>query len=1276
MLYQQMKNAVEESDANKVSALFREKGDLLFNEVDKKLIPELKDIINKALILIEPEIIQHPIQMGPKVIAAVCFVGNKELFEHLFLNGGSEVKAIVLDVIHIKKGSVDESDYNLDSGDESDYSGFPDNLDSEDESGYILNSDDESESNYDKESGKEPEKEPNEKIDNRCGMAIACYGENIDVLKYLFEQNSDAAQSSLTDFIHINKFEIAKILFQFADKKNKELLYTRLYGTLTNSPKEFRKIALDILNQNDNISHLWIQEVINRSFQDMRFDIVSLLLNAIKEDTFIKKLILSNLEKACQNGQIDFLRGITLRANGLTKVLIDNLLKDNIENLFAIASKNDHYAIIRFLYVHDKESLKNHAAEILIMACQEKDAWLINSIINKEGDAIVEKNIRSILKKREDAAEILLKAVSFPHKSEIVKIIFEHDRNVISLTLKNACQNGEFNFIKDIFQVDNSTKALMLKDNIENMFTIALQNGHYEIAKFLYEQDNESLKDHADKIFILACQKQDFIFMNHIISKEGNALVELILEKEKEKETIQTVFNAACSTGNLEIVKLILKHDKTVKISPELLTSVYYSRHSELLKLLCEQSEESAINAALRIAQSACRNGDFEIVQYLGTKFRDTLMPDALNLLRYACGGPPKIEIINWLVKNDFFQDKEMEAIEILRQYNLLEHGKLLIPKIKIYDLPVSRFIDIYSENPSLIEDINAFLGNPVSYLEAKKFSSIEIEAMRLLQLENEAKKAAFKKYEDPESAQNAEMLEQAAKHFDEKVMPHFQDEFNKLPGDTEHDKILYIESKIRRTILNRVLRDPQTSQEIKDFIIRNHIEIEQGQMHLNLDSNSNVNHIAWRALDKDAPCVVWTNIMTANSENGFIARKRVAVYFLAVMDEHYPEEKESRIANFIGQLADIRRAHNNIQEGVDNPSCYPGTLGRIANMGAYHPDAALPKNSIELAIDVYDSYVLEHFRHTLDKILEENDNDLDMAEPTLQALFDGLTALSLRFSKEVITGQREYQEHHLNARLDFLNQLAEGKYKQEGIEAIVAKVEEIAAHNNPNIKILAEERPLLMVDLLDIGGNNRDQKLGTIYEKYVSIPESLNIEERKEAVEKSGFNPYEKDSDPYLVFSLFGKTALTYTKDVAAVKELAEALFNTKDNLIANEFGKKSFFKKGALAYSNKIEWLQLLQKMQNDTNDPDKIKLIKKISEHINVFWTANPLEKIKAMQREQVKLEKAEFKGKLEQAKFITEFEKATRVKPIIYESKKTSVAKKIPTQPCPRRSKRPK
>lgn len=99
------------------------------------------------------------------------------------------------------------------------------------------------------------------------------------------------------------------------------------------------------------------------------------------------------------------------------------------------------------------------------------------------------------------------------------------------------------------------------------------------------------------------------------------------------------------------------------------------------------------------------------------------------------------------------------------------------------------------------------------------------------------------------------------------------------------------------------------------------------------------------------------------------------AYYYLSAIDteEDAIVNIEERKLDFINYIAEIRRANNNDKFEIDNPSCFPGIITRLAQIAKKHPHLKKPetiKNSINAKIK---SIILTAFREQLEWLNEKN---------------------------------------------------------------------------------------------------------------------------------------------------------------------------------------------------------------------------------------------------------------------------------------------------------------
>ena len=245
----------------------------------------------------------------------------------------------------------------------------------------------------------------------------------------------------------------------------------------------------------------------------------------------------------------------------------------------------------------------------------------------------------------------------------------------------------------------------------------------------------------------------------------------------------------------------------------------------------------------------------------------------------------------------------------------------------------------------------------------------------------------------NPETSIEIALQNKASIFFEKIVKPRYDDKFwshcARPNVKNETNKLLCIEAiieKIKDFLLNYLIQDTDTPAHIKAWIRaskaillnsmhQRHYVVTQESHHI-LNSVSQEAQIAWRNFDEYAPSNnEWPNLLTTPqfTDSNYVVydmvegqrptkyaaknqcRLTLAYYFLALMDDTLTVEQKNVVStSFVGQLADIRRAHNKL-DGVDdgrldNPSCFPGTLTRIAKMGDFHPFIELPPEPEEIA--------------------------------------------------------------------------------------------------------------------------------------------------------------------------------------------------------------------------------------------------------------------------------------------------------------------------------------
>lgn len=358
----------------------------------------------------------------------------------------------------------------------------------------------------------------------------------------------------------------------------------------------------------------------------------------------------------------------------------------------------------------------------------------------------------------------------------------------------------------------------------------------------------------------------------------------------------------------------------------------------------------------------------------------------------------------------------------------LLPHAKLL------FGIPLSVMIKDFSHFDSVQKCKEFYYSkDPISYLDTHHLTDpVTIFSLRLLQAEKDVLAYEKEKNDKNESAMDDKAVLLANRHYTQKVKPHFAEQFTAIG-------LVDIEKRIRKMILKAIKENAKKLHNLSliEFIKTNKVSLinaepiamQESVKHFTLATPA---HAAWRGYNPFAAVTSnWINLLTrpenenkiysttaasaSNKISSFeasdIVRERVAYYYLAVIDETDGDEptRHNRVANFIGWLADIRNAH-----GRDDPSCYPGYLTRIAQMGNYH---AIAEQPIEIK-----SHLATFFRSKVFETFKAKTAELSMEDQ--QQLLRALVDLNHITAKDIILQPAKYSAELLPVRLAFLQLL------------------------------------------------------------------------------------------------------------------------------------------------------------------------------------------------------------------------------------------------------------
>lgn len=487
---------------------------------------------------------------------------------------------------------------------------------------------------------------------------------------------------------------------------------------------------------------------------------------------------------------------------------------------------------------------------------------------------------------------------------------------------------------------------------------------------------------------------------------------------------------------------------------------------------------------------------------------------------------------------------------------------RLLMPYNVIHRLKLNDIIPI--DSPNLLDEVQDFTRHPESYISHNpRLSSAQKKAFEILQLKLNIKNWEEEKIKslsaDPESAMQDETVTRSKFTYENKVKPAFNAQFLAHAEpilETESDEplceadqlkaqeasaLIKIEENIRELILNTILAANPLQETIqfinlnkKELIQANDKELMRTARNDHFNSPSDRLHLAWRGYDQDAPYKGFCNLLTppkkekvlfttvaANTEQNapllnttasFYVRNMVAHYFLLVNDKADDKETiEARRANFIAELADMRSAHSHdYQNKQDGPSCYPGYLGRIANMGYEH---ALTKQTVSTKMfveSIIEPHIFSVFKTQLE-ICRDEQEGLELLQAITLLSETGWRA------QNIFLGLEKYGENLIKIRQNFISQLGT---QENNLIRINNELEK-----SGRLKLMDEntfnEQSYVFQYLLDPARGNLSGKLSHEYNRWVQkfYFAQDNIEQNKENQAQPPIAPLDKPivlNNPY----------------------------------------------------------------------------------------------------------------------------------------------------------------
>lgn len=776
---------------------------------------------------------------------------------------------------------------------------------------------------------------------------------------------------------------------------------------------------------------------------------------------------------------------------------------------------------------------KKYTLKQLISAIESKNTTLAQTIIESD-DVNIGKQ----------SARLLRCAIENDHLSAFSLLIENEQTNLTAgkhLAIKLCIESNREEMMHALLKT--SAFDSVPQSTLYNFFKKATQLKHHVISKAL-------IKAHGDKLNVTTTLswiiKHDFdIAAKQLLKKNPDTLPFYFIKQAIKENASVELLSALIHSGCFDVQKIF---DWSIKVKPSPV---------ELLKILIEHPN---VDPSVKSNVAICRMvkcGHIEIVKLL----LDHPKVDPADQHNWAIRRAvfyEQTEILKLLLAvTDKGIDPNVENHYCLKkaaEKNNLEMVQLLLPYCSIHRMKLSHILK--SDAEDLPQEVLNYFEYPESYVAAQpKFSASQKIGFTILEfkknIQDWEKKKEAALINDEENAMNDESVIRAKTTFERKVQPAFADIFlshaEKETDNKELSAIRHIERKIRKCILDAILASNPTQETLK-FINENKKALckatdamlmkQAREQHFN--SNSNTQHLAWRGYDADAPYkgpfdnlltppkkerVVFTTAAAKIDDNALLntvaslyVRKMVAHYYLlAISSEFILEAEETltdegknqiiaeRVANLISELADMRSAHSDDYHGKpDAPSCYPGYLGRAANMGFKHPLTKETISTKNFIADIFESYIFTVFKKQLEACHSEIEG---------QQLLSALTLLSETGwrAQNIFLGQETYEDNFLKERTSFIQKLSTQEQSVNMINQALTNASRPTLNANSEMNGINEQSYVFQY-LLDPARGKLSGKFSAEYLRWIKKFNTNTIEKTEEKApltEKTWYNPY-----------------------------------------------------------------------------------------------------------------------------------------------------------------------
>jgi hypothetical protein len=340
--------------------------------------------------------------------------------------------------------------------------------------------------------------------------------------------------------------------------------------------------------------------------------------------------------------------------------------------------------------------------------------------------------------------------------------------------------------------------------------------------------------------------------------------------------------------------------------------------------------------------------------------------------------------VIRLLAENKTDINQQNIDGDTVMHYALAKENRAIIEA-----LLAQQTVDLFKENHQKVTPLllAVAIGNKTildmmeSYLSEDK-----VIALQLVTTKNKIAKMEEQLAKEDVDIDGARQNDRANLYFNRVVEPHFKSQFESY-DETDEKRIVKIENEIRGLILEDIKKNYPISDDFRKFIDDNWSNLIQGENSAlaasvpYFENEMASPYSAWRAYNPHAPSSgYFDNLLRPRNDqygHSLVIRKKVAYYYLAVVDPAYPENKENRVQNFITKLGEMRNGH-----GLDKHMCYRGTTTAVSLMGRFHPVAELPPTEMSLIKKFLKRWAVDKFKDALAKC--END---DMKKQLLEGL-------------------------------------------------------------------------------------------------------------------------------------------------------------------------------------------------------------------------------------------------------------------------------------------------